>query len=71
MYRVELTNYYIDDSDTIGEYTDKDRVYKYSFSAPDENKGGDCLLAGFAYQNYPQQKIGTNVAIKIGLAVKF
>lgn len=71
MYRVELTNYYIDGEDTIGNYNEKDTVYSYAFNVPDENKGGDCLLAGFAYQNYPQQKIGTNLSLKIGFSFNF
>lgn len=71
MRRVELTNYYVDGKDTIGQYDEKSTVYNYAFNAPDENKGGDCLLAGFTYKNYPQQKIGTNIAIKIGFAYTF
>lgn len=71
MYRVELTNYYVNGNDTIGEYDEKSTVYSYAFNAPDENKGGDCLLAGFTYQNYPQQKISTNVAVKIGFSFNF
>jgi hypothetical protein len=71
MYRVVLTNYYINGTDTIGEYNERDTIYSYAFSVPDENKGGDCLLAGFAYQNYPQQKISTNLSIKIGFSYNF
>lgn len=71
MRRVELTNYYINGRDTIGNFDEKDKVYSYSFNAPDENKGGDCLLAGFAYKNYPQQKISTNVSIKFGVSYTF
>lgn len=66
MIRVELTHYYINDEDTISDWDEKSRVYNYAFSAPDENKGGDCLLSGFNFENYPQQKIGTTAGIKIG-----
>lgn len=71
MIRVELTNYYIDDEDTISKWDEKSRVYNYSFNAPDENKGGDCLLAGFEYANFPEQKIGTTAGIKLGFGVNF
>ncbi len=71
MVRVELTNYYIDDEDTIGDWDEKSRVYNYSFNAPDENKGGQCLLAGFNYANFPQQKIGSTAGIKLGFGVNF
>lgn len=67
MTRVELSHYYINGADTISEYDTKDTVYSYAYNVPDENKGGDCLLAGFAYNNYPQQKISTNFTFKIGL----
>ena len=68
MYRVELSHYYVGGEDKIGDYDEKSRYYTYGFDVPDENKGGDCLLAGFTYQNYPQQKISTNFAIKLGLS---
>lgn len=71
MVRVELTNYYIDGKDTIGDWDEKSRVYNYAFNAPDENKGGQCLLAGFNYANFPQQKIGTTAGIKLGFGVNF
>jgi hypothetical protein len=71
MIRVELTNYYINDEDTIGEWDEKSRVYNYAFNAPDENKGGDCLLGGFNFDNHPQQKIGTNAGIKLGFGINF
>ena len=66
MVRAELTNYYINDEDTISDWDEKSRVYNYSFNAPDENKGGTCLLAGFNFANFPEQKIGTTAGIKIG-----
>jgi hypothetical protein len=65
MKRVTLTHYYIDGEDHIDEYDEKSRVYTYAYDAPDENKGGDCLLAGFTYQNYPQDKISSNAALRI------
>ena len=68
MYKVQLTNYYVDNVDKIGDYDEKSTIYNYSFNSPDENKGGDCLLAGFVYQNYPQQKIGTNAEVTIGFS---
>jgi hypothetical protein len=71
MYKVELTNYYINNRDTIGLYDEKSRIYNYAFDVPDENKGGDCLLAGFVYENYPQQKIATNASVKIGFSYNF
>ena len=71
MYRVELTNYIINNRDEIAQWDEKSRIYNYAFDVPDENKGGTCLLAGFAYQNYPQQKISTNVSIKIGFSYNF
>ena len=71
MYRVELSHYYVDGQDNIGDYDEKSRYYTYGFDMPDENKGGDCLLAGFTYQNYPQQKIATNLAVKIGFSYNF
>ena len=67
MKRVQLDHYYINGADTIGEYDIKDLAYTYGYDVPDENKGGDCLLAGFTYNNYPQEKIGTNFTVKIGL----
>ncbi|MBN2546405.1 MAG: hypothetical protein JXB50_11455 [Spirochaetes bacterium] len=71
MIRVVLTNYYIDGEDHISEYDEKSRIYNYAFNSPDENKGGDCLLAGFNYANWPEQKIGSNVTLKIGFAYNF
>jgi hypothetical protein len=71
MIRVELTNYYINDVDTIGDWDEKSRVYNYAFNAPDENKGGDCLLSGFNFENYPQQKIGSTAGIKLGFGINF
>jgi hypothetical protein len=70
MKKVILTHYYVDGDDRIDEYDEKSTVYNYSFDSPDENKGGDCLLAGFTYQNYPQQKISTNVAVRIGVSYR-
>lgn len=70
MKRVELTHYYINGVDRIDEYDEKSTVYNYSYNAPDENKGGDCLLAGFTYNNYPQQKISTNFSLKFGISYK-
>ncbi len=66
MKKVVLTNYYIAGEDTIGNWDTRSTVYSYAYDVPDENKGGDCLLGGFAYNNYPQEKISTNLAIKIG-----
>ena len=71
MIRVELTHYYINNKDHISEYDEKSRIYSYAYNVPDENKGGDCLLAGFTYENYPQNKIGTNAGLKLGLARNF
>lgn len=71
MKRVELSHYYIAGTDTIAAYDVVDTVYSYGFDVPDENKGGDCLLAGFAYNNYPQQKIGTNFNIKVGFTYHY
>ena len=71
MRKVRLTHYYVDGENRIHKYDEKSTVYNYAFNAPDENKGGDCLLAGFTYQNYPQQKIGTSIALKIGFAYNF
>jgi len=68
MKQVVLTHYMVAGNDRIGDYDSKSTVYNYAFNAPDENKGGDCLLAGFTYNNYPQQKISTNFTIKIGLS---
>ncbi|MCG8572011.1 MAG: hypothetical protein MJB14_17895 [Spirochaetes bacterium] len=68
MRKVVLTHYIVDKVDYIEEYDEKSTIYNYAFNAPDENKGGDCLLAGFTYQNYPQQKISTNVCLEIGFA---
>jgi len=66
MRKVVLTNYYIAGEDTIGNWDTKSTVYSYAYDVPDENKGGDCLLGGFAYNNYPQQKISTNLSIRLG-----
>lgn len=71
MRKVVLSHYYIDGDDHISDYDEKSTIYNYAFNAPDENKGGDCLLAGFSYKNYPQQKIGTNIGFKIGIAYNF
>jgi hypothetical protein len=65
MKRVTLTHYTIDGKDHIDEYDERSRVYTYAYDAPDENKGGDCLLEGFTYQNYPQEKISSNAALRI------
>ncbi len=71
MRRVDLTHYYVNGANQIKEYDEVSTVYNYSFDSPDENKGGDCLLAGFVYQNYPQEKISTNFSIEIGFAYNF
>ena len=71
MRKVILSHYYIDGADTIGDYDTVDTVYSYGYDVPDENKGGDCLLAGFTYNNYPQQKIGTNFNIKVGFTYHY
>jgi hypothetical protein len=71
MYKVELTNYLLNNVDTIQYYDEKSRIYNYAFDAPDENKGGNCLLGGFVYENYPQQKIATNASVKIGFSYNF
>lgn len=70
MRRVELTHYYVNGADQIDQYDEKSTVYNYAYNAPDENKGGDCLLAGFTYNNYPQQKISTNFTMKFGISYK-
>lgn len=68
MRKVILTNYLIAGNDTIDNFDEKSTVYNYAVDVPDENKGGDCLLAGFNYNNYPQQKISSNLTIKIGIS---
>ena len=71
MIRVQLTSFTIDGEETIKEWDEQSTIYNYAFNAPDENKGGECLLAGFTYQNYPQQKIGMNISFKAGLSFLF
>lgn len=71
MRKVVLTHYRVGGDDRIEEYDEQSTVYNYSFDSPDENKGGDCLLAGFNYNNYPQQKISTNVSLRIGVTYDY
>lgn len=71
MKKVVLHKYTIDGVDHTNDYSLAERTYTYDYNIPDENKGGECLLAGFAYSNYPQQKIGTSLGIYMGIIYNF
>lgn len=71
MSKVILYKYTIGGEDHTDDYTLGERTYTYEYDIPDENKGGDCLLAGFNYSNYPQQKIGTALGVYMGVYFYF
>jgi hypothetical protein len=71
MSQVDLTSYTLDGEEQIDNYTRSQVTYVYARDIPDENKGGEALLAGFNFANYPQEKIGTVMTLKLGVSYKF
>jgi hypothetical protein len=71
MKKVIIYKYTIDGVDHTNDYTLAQRTYTYHYDIPDENKGGECLLSGFNYANYPQHKIGTAFKTFLGVVYFF
>ncbi len=71
MSKVIINKYTINGVDHTDDYTLGERTYTYQYDIEDENKGGDCLLAGFNYSNYPQQKISTVFSVQMGVFFQF